>query len=88
MTRVAKTGDKRRATEIVRMYPETKVRLDMIADKWRLDGAATLERMVPGTKVAVGECRYCAKITRAPTFRHRFHDGKCALWADKEPTGV
>jgi hypothetical protein len=85
VARTAKTGDKRRATAMLRCYPEVKVRLEMLAERWHLDLAATLERMIPGTKIAVGECRYCAKITRAPTFRHRFHEGTCSLWADREP---
>jgi hypothetical protein len=85
VARTAKTGTTRRATEMLRCLPQTKVRLDILSEKWRLPITELLERMVPGTKVAVAECRYCKLITRAPTHRHRFHEGTCALWADKEP---
>lgn len=77
--------EKRRKECMVRVDQATHIRLAQEAKRRGLAMGECVEALLPGDRWNIDKCRYCRKMVRSPMKKHRYHEYKCVLYAEREP---
>lgn len=66
----------------IRVTNDVYAKLQMEAHRLNVTLSDVVDGMLPGYRME--PCRYCQRLTRQPTQKHRWHSEDCVLFVDKD----